>query len=212
MAGLMAKLAGIKESAGGGFEELEPGAYKLVITRAEPMHDREYVRIYWDVADGEHKGMYAKSQYPPSDVLSWKDSALSMLKHKQHCLCDCNPSRLTAVNNDGGEFVACREFAEHADGKGNFAFLVGLRFGAVVRRKLYTAGPNSKTPGADRTGIEIARYLSPQQYADHDWPESLLKDHDQRDKMAKETGEEVTSAATYQQSASVDLYDEDVPF
>lgn len=211
MAGLMAKLAGVKESKGG-FEELEPGAYKLVITKAEPMHRGEYVRIYWDVADGEHKGIYASSQYPPTDVLSWKDSALGMLKHKQRVLCQCNPRSLTAVSDDNGEFVGCKEFVDHVDNKGSFGFLVGLRFGAVVRRRLYTAGPNSKAPGADRTSIEIARYLSPQQYADHDWPESLLKDHDQRDKMATETGHEVTSAATYQQSASIDLYDEDVPF
>ena len=205
--GLAALLAKTKESTGGGFAELEPGAYKLVITKVEPHEDGQYVRVYWDVAEGEHKGIYASSQYPPTDVWSWKDSALNMLKGKLHRVYECNPQRLHQMLDAEGNFASVEEF-ENDD----YRAFVGCRFGAVVRRRLYTAGPNSKNPGADRTAIEIAAYLKPDEFRDGTWSESLLKDRDQRDKMAKETGFEVTSAATYQQSATPDLYDEDVPF
>ena len=208
--GLMDDLMGVDESTGG-FADIEPGAYKLVITKVEPTTKDRYVRIYWDVAEGDSKGAYEKSSWPPSDVLSWKSTALGMLKHKMHVLCDCNPQRLTAISDAEGKFVGCKEFAEAADGAGGFDFLVGCRFGAVVRRRLYTAGPNSKQPGADRTQMEVAKYLSPQEFADGDWSESLLKDRDQRDK---------TQAAQPQAPAAVpesfqpqaDFADEDIPF
>ena len=154
--GLMAKLAGVQESTGG-FADIEPGAYKLVITKVEPKVAQQYVRIYWDVAEGPRKGAYAQSQYPPSDVLSWKESAFGMLKGKLHRIWQCNPQRLHASNDANGKFLMVDEFEAES-----FDALVGCRFGAVVRRRLYTAGPNSKTPGADRTAIEVARYLSPQ--------------------------------------------------
>ncbi len=211
--GLMDKLKGATESAGG-FSDIEPGAYKLVITKAEPHSGDQYVRIYWDVADGERKGAYAQSQYPPSDVLSWKDSAMGMLKGKLHRIYQCNPQRLHAVNDDGGSFVGIPEFAKDADGGGSFAFLVGCRFGAVVRRKLYTAGPKSKTPGADRTQMEIARYLTPDEFRDGDWPESLLADHDQRDKTQQAAPQQATvqAPADFGTQPAMDVYDEDIPF
>ncbi len=212
MAGLMDRLMGVQESAGSGSFDIEPGAYKLVITKAEPMHNQEYVRIYWDVAEGERKGTYENSQYPPTDVLSWKEAALGMLKGKLHRLQECNPQRLHAQLAADGSFAGVPEFAQAVDARGEFGFLVGCRFGAVVRRRLYTAGPNSKNPGADRTAIEVARYLSPQEFADHDWPDSLLADRDQRDKSAQAPQEHVVPPAYAQQQASVLVYDEDVPF
>lgn len=202
---------GVQESSGSGSFDIEPGAYKLVITKAESMHGQEYVRIYWDVAEGPRAGAYASSQYPPSDVLSWKDSALNMLKGKLHRLQECNPKRLHAQLDQGGEFVGIPEFAQAVDSRGEFGFLVGCRFGAVVRRRLYTAGPNSKSPGADRTSIEIARYLTPKEFADGDWPKSLLADRDQRDKQAQQQEHVVPPAYAQQQPA--DIYeDEDIPF
>jgi len=199
------KLAGVQESMGGGFADIEPGAYKLVITDVQPVERQEYVRIYWDVADGEHKGAYANSQYPPSDVLSWKETALNMLKGKLHRIYECNPQRLHAVNDQNGDFLTIEEFEND-----NFAALKGCRFGAVVRRRLYTAGPKSKNPGADRTQMEIARYLTPQEFADRDWPESLLADRDQRDKTQPQPP---TVAQVPQDFGAVEgVYDEDVPF
>lgn len=214
MAGLMDKLRGVKESTGG-FSDIEPGAYKLVITKAEPHPKEQYVKVFWDVAEGPSKGAYAQSQYPPSDVMSWKDSALGMLKMKQHRLCQCNPQRLHAVNDGDGEFVGMLEFAKDVDEGGSFAFLVGCRFGAVVRRRIYTAGPMSKEPGADRVQMEIATYLTPQEFRDGDWSERLLADRDARDKdrdVAQASVEHSMPTPPAQAYAHDDLYDEDVPF
>lgn len=210
--GLMDKLRGVQESSGG-FADIEPGAYKLVVTKAEPVHGERYVRIFWDVAEGPRKGAYAKSDWPPSDVLSWKDAALGMLKGKLHRIQECNPQRLRAVNDADGSFLGLEEFAVDVDNGGDFSFLVGCRFGAVVRRRLYTAGPRSKTPGADRTQMEVARYLTPQEFRDGDWPESLLADNDQRDKGAQAQGQPPAPVqAPPMQAQAPSLYDEDVPF
>jgi hypothetical protein len=208
--GLMAKLQGVQESTGG-FADIEPGAYKLVITKVEPKVDQQYVRIYWDVAEGPRKGAYANAGFPPSDVLSWKDAALGMLKGKLHRIYLCNPQRLHATNDTEGKFLMVDEFEA-----GSFDALVGCRFGAVVRRRLYTAGPNSKTPGADRTAIEVARYLTPDEFRNHDWPESLLEDRDQRDKTQAQPqggvggGQVVRAPEGFGDVQGV--YDEDVPF
>lgn len=145
------KLRGVQESAGG-FADIEPGAYKLVITKAEPMERNQYVRIYWDVADGPSKGAYKDSQWPPSDVISWKDTAAGMLKMKLHRLAQCNPRTLHALTGADGEFESLQEFEDD-----DWAAFRGKYFAAVVHRKLYTAGPKAKNPGEDRTTVEIAR-------------------------------------------------------
>lgn len=205
--GLKAKLQGVSESTGGGFSDIEPGAYKLVITGVKADKQNEYVRILWDVAEGPSKGAYAQSQYPPSDVLSWKSTALAMLKGKLHRIYLCNQQRLHQTLDEEGKFLTIDEF-ENED----FNALVGCRFGAVVRRRLYTAGPNSKTPGADKTTVEIARYLSPDEFKDKDWSENLLKDRDDRDKTAQKQVTQVPSTYNPNANAAADLYDEDIPF
>lgn len=181
------------EESTGGFSDIEPGAYVLTVTGMDPHESQEYVRLYWDVADGPHKGAYAQSQYPPSDVLSWKESAYGMLKHKLHALAEANTGFQPTVAFESDDWNQFR----------------GKRFYAVVRRRLYTAGPNSKNPGADRTAIEIARWLKPDEYESGSWPKSLLEDRDQRDKSSQQS--QVAQVPTdFGQVTGV--YDEDVPF
>ncbi len=181
------------EESTGGFSDIEPGAYVLTVTGMDPHEPQEYVRLYWDVADGPHKGAYSQSQYPPSDVLSWKESAYGMLKHKLHALAEANTGFQPTVAFESDDWNQFR----------------GKRFYAVVRRRLYTAGPNSKTPGADRTAIEIARWLKPDEYESGSWPKSLLEDRDQRDKSSQQS--QVAQVPTdFGQVTGV--YDEDVPF
>lgn len=200
------KLRGVQESAGG-FADIEPGAYKLVIIKAEPMDSQQYVRLYWDVAEGPCKGAYAQSQWPPSDVMSWKDSAAGMLKMKLHRLAECNPRTLHALTDANGEFESLQEFEDD-----DWQAFRGRFFAAVVRRRIYTAGPNSKNPGADKTAVEIARWLTPEEYKSGDWPQSLLEDHDQRDRAGQAAPQQQVAQvpATFGQQA--DVYDEDVPF
>ena len=190
---------GVQESAGG-FADIEPGAYVLAITRMEPVPDRQFVRVYWDVAEGPSKGAYAQSQWPPSDVMSWKPDALGFTKHKLHVIADSNGAPQQAV-----------EQAFQMDDWKRFA---GKRFGAVVRRRLYTAGPNSKTPGADKTAVEIAAWMTPAELAEGKWSKSLLDDRDQRDKgAAQQSAQQPQVPQVPQGFGDVQgVYDEDVPF
>lgn len=211
---LFDSLAGVQESTGG-FADIEPGAYKLVITKVEPHEAQQYARLFWDVADGPRKGAYANAGFPPSDVLSWKDTAYGMLKGKLHRIHQCNPRRLHALTDAEGRFASLQEFEDD-----DWQAFVGCRFGAVVRRRLYTAGPNSKSPGADRVQMEVARYLTPEEFRDGDWPESLLEDRDQRDKAQAQPGAGGGQVAGGRQAPQVPqgfgevtgVYDEDVPF
>ena len=191
----------IEEMSGGGFSDIEPGAYELVITGCTPHESEQYFEIAWDVAAGERKGAYANSQYPPTTRIYWREKALGFLKHRLHVLADWNPGFKSTV-------------AFETDQWGQF---VGKRFAAVVRRRLYTAGPNSKNPGADRYSMELAAWLNPDDYKAGNFNHDLLADNDQRNRVAQAqqsaqpTQQQVPS--TFQQPATeTDIYDEDVPF
>ena len=185
----------VQESTGG-FADIEPGAYVLVITKMEPVPDKEFVRIFWDVAEGPSKGAYAQSQYPPSDVMSWKESALGFTKHKLHVIADSNS--------------ATQEAVEQAFQMDDWNRFVGKRFGAVVRRRLYTAGPNSKTPGADKTSVEVAAWMTPAELAEDKWSKTLLNDRDQR---TKQDAQPQAPAAVPESFGSSDEFaSEDIPF
>lgn len=182
------------EETSGGFADIDPGAYVLVITKVEPFEKQEYVRLYWDVAEGPAKGTYSKSNFPPSDVISWKDAALGKLKHKLHVLADWNQGFQPTVAFDNDQWQ----------------LFEGKRMGAVVRRRLYTAGPRSKNLGADRVQMEIAEWLHPEAYESGDFSERMLADRDQRDKDA--APQQQAAPTPPSMNAAADLYDEDVPF
>lgn len=192
----------VQESTGV-FTDIEPGAYTLVITKVEPHPEDEYVRLYWDVAEGDSKGAYAQSQYPPSDILSWKQGALGFTKHKLHVIADSNG--------------APQQVVEQAFQMDDWKRFVGKKFGAIVRRRLYTAGPNSKTPGADKTAVEVAAWMSPAELAEGKWSKNLLNDRDQRDKTkaaqpAQQSGVVTVPASFSEGMADPDLASEDIPF
>lgn len=182
----------ITESTGG-FADIEPGAYMLVITGFKPFESNEFVSLQWDVAEGPAKGTYAQSQYPPSDVISWKETALGMLKHKLHVLAESNAGFQPTVAFDSDDWQA----------------FVGKSFGAVVRKRLYTAGPRSKNPGADRESIEVAAWLMPDDLAAGKFSENLLKPRDTREKQPQQAA---SVPDTYQPATTPDLYEEDIPF
>lgn len=187
----------------GTFADIKPGAYTLVITKVEPHPEDEFVRLYWDVAEGPCKGAYAQSQYPPSDILSWKQNALGFTKHKLHVIADSNG--------------ATQQQVEQAFQMDDWKRFVGKKFGAIVRRRIYTAGPNSKTPGADKYAIEVSAWLTPAEIAEDKWSKSLLNDRDQRDKSqtAQTAPQEqvATAPANFAvDSSNTDLYAEDIPF
>lgn len=199
----------IEESAGGGFSDIEPGAYVLTITgcnadrfeealkraggRLSDVSDGDkYFEITWDVAEGPRKGAYAKSQYPPSARIYFTKRSEGFLKHRLHMLADWNEGFQPTVAFDNDQW---QQF-------------VGKRFGAIVRRRLYTAGPNSKTPGADRHSMDIAAWTSPEEHRSGKVNPDLLKDLDQR--TAEPQAAPVQ--APVQAVDPLDLYAEDVPF
>lgn len=190
---------GITESTGG-FANIEPGAYVLKITQMKDDAAHKFVRVYWDVAEGPFAGTYASSQYPPSTIMGYGDDrAKSYTLHKLHVIADSNGATQDAV-----------EMAFRMDDWKRF---IGKKFGAIVRRRLYTAGPNSKTPGADRYDVDVAAWLTPAEIAGGKWNKSLLADKDQRDKSQQPAQQQVTQVPdSFQPGGSTDLYDEDVPF
>lgn len=196
------------EATGGGFADIEPGAYKLRITSVEPHESEEFFTIYWDVADGPSKGAYASSQFPPSERIYWRESAYPYLKMKLHRLALCNPSRFHVINDENGKFDTLEEFEQD-----NWKAFEGAFFAAVVRRRLYTAGTRSKNPGAERTQMEIAKWLTPEEFRDSSWSKSLLADNDQRTHdVAQASVEHSMPPMPPTPTATPDLYDEDIPF
>jgi hypothetical protein len=204
----------ITASSDGGFTPLPAGPYVARLVELNDNESREYVEAVFDIAEGEHANYYSddwgKSHpYAHHFFMSYKDSALGMLMGKLHRIYLCNPQRLHATFDQEGKFLMVDEFEAE-----NYSALVGCRFGAVVRRRLYTAGPNSKTPGADKTAVEIATYLTPDEFRDGSWSKNLLKDRDQRDKAAQQPEQQQAAHVppTYSPDQTPDLYDEDVPF
>lgn len=197
----------IEENAGGGFSDIEPGMYELVVTECTAHPDNKgyngepkpYFELAWDVASGERKGIYATSQYPPTTRLYWSDKALGFLKHRLHVLADWNPGFKSTV-------------AFETDQWSQF---VGKHFGAVVRKRLFTAGPNSKNPGADRYSMEVAAWLSPDDFKAQNFNRSLLEDNDQRSNKDSQPAAQQDAASvpdTFDSGTSADVYDEDIPF
>lgn len=192
--------ADVQEMSGGAFSDIEPGAYVLTITSCTANPQEQYFEVAWDVAEGERKGAYAMSQYPPTTRLYWREKALGFLKHRLHVLADWNEGFKPTV-------------AFEEDQWGQF---VGKRFGAVVRRRLYTAGPNSKSPGADRHSMEVALWLNPADFEAKKFDPGLLADNDQRQRGAQAQPEQVAQVpqdfggATAEQQT--DVYDQDIPF
>lgn len=184
----------------GGFSDIEPGAYVLEITKCMPNVAEQYFELTWDVAEGERKGAYANSQYPPTTRVYWRDTTLGYLKHRLHVLADWNPGFKSTVAFEGDQW----------------GLFVGKKFGAVVRKRLYTAGPNSKNPGADRYSMEVALWLSPEDFKAGKFNKSMLEDNDMRDKSAVAQAPAQVPAPpasvpnTYAPAAEV--YDEDIPF
>lgn len=186
-------MSGVQESSGG-FEQLEPGGYVCRITRVEPHPEREYAFFEWDVAEGPHARHFEGSEWPPRDVVSWKGKAVGMTKHKLHVLADANPGKLTPKLAADGSFAGVEEFD-----RDEWSRFIGLSFGAVVRRRLYT-----KKTGETGEGIEIGAWKSPEEIRAGDFKPMAARDSRELPQQVK--------AATAPAAAGSDVYDEDIPF
>ena len=88
--------ASVTASADGDFEKLPAGPYVAVITEATDNENKQYVEIVYDIAEGEHKGYYSTNwgkEHPLAHriVLSYRDTALGMLKGRLEAIQASNP-------------------------------------------------------------------------------------------------------------------------
>lgn len=86
----------IQSSGDGGFTPLPAGPYVCRIVDAIDNSQREYVEVVYDVAEGEHAGYYSddwgKSHpYAHHFFMSYKDTALGMLKGRLEAIAASNP-------------------------------------------------------------------------------------------------------------------------
>lgn len=80
------------------FAKLTPGGYVAVITDVDDVTDKEYLKIYYDIAEGDFKGYYrqlydAKDFWGGYFFKSYKDTALPFFK-----------AMLTALGNSNSNF------------------------------------------------------------------------------------------------------------
>lgn len=111
----------VKEA--GDFSRPEAGAYICIITKVEDVADREYLKVTYDIAEGEYKGYYSEMRENHSDwlwagayVKSYKPAALPMFK--RFC---------SAVSKSNGNYVFDGGQV-NADEKTLTGKLVGLLF------------------------------------------------------------------------------------
>lgn len=198
-------LNNIAEKAEGEFARIEPGAYPCAITEVEDFPDKEYVRILVDVIAGEYKDyfnsdFYADKPFAHSIIMSYKDSALGMLKGRLHVITDCNP---------GFD-------AEAAFGAGKEQMLVGKAVGVVFREEEYY---NRKTGDFEMGGARPDRLCrldemddpknaspKPRTLSDSQKRAALARAGEDPDEWlrAKRLGAQGVKAS--------DVYDDDIPF
>lgn len=86
----------IKSSSDGGFTPLPAGPYVAKVVSMTDNAAREYVEVVYDIAEGEHAGYYSDDwgvshPYAHHFFLSYKDSALGMLKGRLEAIAASNP-------------------------------------------------------------------------------------------------------------------------
>ena len=79
----------------GEFARIEPGAYVGCIGSMEDFPSKEYVQMLFDIIEGPHKGyfsdgFYADKPWAHSLIMSYKDTALGMLKGRLETIAACN--------------------------------------------------------------------------------------------------------------------------
>lgn len=125
-------LSGVQEA--GEFKKPAPGAYACVITSAEDVPDKEYLKIEYDIADGDLKGYYSDLRKDHPDwtnagvmYKSYKPKALPMFK--RFC---------SAVSKSNGNYVF--DSNTNADEK----TLIGKKIGLVFQDEEYYGNDGEK--------------------------------------------------------------------
>ena len=175
----------IEESAGG--SKLPVGGYVIRILDVEDVPSREYLRITYDIAEGEHAGHYSdafgkQNAWSHQFVRSYKDTAEGMFKAFLKRLEESN----VGFNIEAWQARGCneREF-------------VGLEVGIVLQTEQYT---NNK--GEDKERLEMVGV-----YASQD-----IRNGDFEVPEPRDVREQVAAKPKPQAQASASVYDADIPF
>lgn len=119
-------MSNVKEA--GQFETLPAGKYIGVIRKVEDFPDKEYLKVTYDIAEGEHAGHFDKIREAHPDyswigayVKSYKPKALPMFK--RFC---------SAVSKSNGAFVF-----DGGTVNADEQTLVGKKYGIVLREEEY---------------------------------------------------------------------------
>lgn len=101
-------LSNVTPSTGEGFAAVPEGAYVMVVTGVKDVEAKEYLEITFDISEGDRAGYYddewgASHPWAHMVRVSYKDTALGMLKHRLNVLTASNPgfdaeAMLTAAN------------------------------------------------------------------------------------------------------------------
>lgn len=123
----------VKEA--GDFSRPEPGAYICVINNVEDLPKKEYLKVTFDIAEGEYKGYYSKlrKDHPEWSWVgeycrSYKETALGMFK--RFC---------SSVSKSNGNFVFDGNVV-NADEK----TLIGKKVGIVLQEEEYYGNDGEK--------------------------------------------------------------------
>lgn len=157
----------VKEA--GDFTRPDPGAYICVIKNVEDIQSKEYLKVTYDIAEGEFKGYYDEMRENNPDWVwagaytkSYKPSALPMFK--RFC---------TAVSRSNGSFIFDGDEV-NADEK----TLIGKKVGLLLGEEEYYGNDGEK-----KTRLYVNREFS------------VDKLKDQKVPKLKTLKEETTSAA-----------------
>lgn len=131
----MKKLDMTNVQEAGEFTTLPAGAYICIIRNVEDIEDKEYLKVTYDIADGEFKGYYddIRSNHPDWEwsgayVKSYKTKALPMFK--RFC---------SAISKSNGNFIFDGG-AVNSDEKS----LIGKKLGIVLREEEYYSNSGDK--------------------------------------------------------------------
>lgn len=130
----------------GEYTRPEPGAYIGVLTAVEDVESKEYLKITYDIAEGEFKGYYGKMREDHPDwsnagvyYRSYKLTALSMFK--RFC---------TAVSRSNGVFVF-----DGGEVNADEKTLTGKKIGLLIGEEEYYGNDGEK-----KTRLKVVREFS----------------------------------------------------
>lgn len=149
-------LSNVEESKG--FERPAPGAYICTISNAEDISDKEYLKITYDIAEGDFAGYYTEMRKNNPDwawagayVKSYKPAALPMFK--RFC---------TAVSRSNGSYVF-----DGGKVNANEKTLIGKKIGLLFREEEYYGNDGEK-----KTRLSISGEFSVDKLADQKVPKT----------------------------------------